>query len=328
MTAETTNLQYWMQWQVFLCAEWILLALFLASLMILKFDVSNKVRRQGEDPTQQADASWYADESWKPCLREIHPAILLLYRVVAFCLMVTVLVADITLEGSDMFYFYTQWTFTLLTIYFGLGSLFSMYGCRISLNKSGSDNAGCLKVDDESGSSVCLANGRSQNATATNKNTERHVHEKARRWGYILQIVFQTSAGAVVLTDCVYWLIIFPFLTEEDYNLNFLMVTMHSINVVLLFIDTWLNRMRFLWCHIAYFILWTCIYVIFQWILHACTSSGWPYPFLDLSSQWAPLWYLFVGLMHIPCYAVFALMIKARHFFLSRWFPQSYECYK
>ncbi|KAF3784453.1 hypothetical protein EJ110_NYTH30094 [Nymphaea thermarum] len=134
-----------------------------------------------------------------------------------------------------------------------LGSLFSMYGCRISLKKLGSDNAGCLKVDDESGSSVCLANDRSQNATATNKNTERHVHEKARRWGYIFQIVFQ------------------------------LMVTMHSINVVLLFIDTWLNRMvclwfqadeRFLWCHIAYFILWTCIYVIFQWILHACTSSG------------------------------------------------------
>lgn len=31
----------------------------------------------------------------------------------------------------------------------------------------------------------------------------------------------QICAGAVVLTDCVYWLIIFPFLTIKDYNLNF-----------------------------------------------------------------------------------------------------------
>lgn len=30
----------------------------------------------------------------------------------------------------------------------------------------------------------------------------------------------QTSAGAVMLTDVVFWLIIFPFLTAKDYTLS------------------------------------------------------------------------------------------------------------
>lgn len=29
------------------------------------------------------------------------------------------------------------------------------------------------------------------------------------------------NAGAVMLTDCIYWIVIFPFLTIKDYNLNF-----------------------------------------------------------------------------------------------------------
>jgi hypothetical protein len=32
--------------------------------------------------------------------------------------------------------------------------------------------------------------------------------------------LLQMNAGAVILTDGVYWLIIFPFLTLNDYNLN------------------------------------------------------------------------------------------------------------
>lgn len=108
MTAETTSLGYWIHWQVFLCAAWILLAMVLASVLILKYDIWNKGRQHAEDSDQQMDVSLYADESWKPCLNEIHPAILLLYRVVAFCLMVSVLIANITLRGVRMFNFYTQ----------------------------------------------------------------------------------------------------------------------------------------------------------------------------------------------------------------------------
>lgn len=148
------------------------------------------------------------------------------------------------------------------------------------------------------------------------------------------------SAGAVVLTDSVYWFVIFPFLTIKDYNLTFvstvyplfalyfvyifmaflyyfssiwkfplnhfmqMTVEMHTVNVILLLGDTALNclvcsfgymfysHVRFIFLifssilnffnllllqrvplfRISFFILWTGLFVIFQWILHACIS--------------------------------------------------------
>ncbi|KAJ0053506.1 hypothetical protein Pint_02764 [Pistacia integerrima] len=103
-------------------------------------------------------------------------------------------------------------------------------------------------------------------------------------------------------------------------------VNMHTLNAVFLLGDTALNCLRFPWFRIAYFCLWTCVFVIFQWILHVVVSVWWPYPFLELSSSIAPLWYLGVGLLHIPCYAIFVLVVKTKHYLFSRWFPQSYLC--
>ncbi|XP_031475374.1 uncharacterized protein LOC116247836 isoform X2 [Nymphaea colorata] len=327
MTANTTNFEYWMHWQVFLCAIWILLAMFVASVLILKYDASYKLRGREADSDGQMDDCLYADESWRPCLKEIHPASLLIFRVVAFCLMASLLSINIILDGADMFYFYTQWTFTLVTVYFGLGSVLSMYGCYLTLKKGGND-ADRFKVDTERGSYVPPVRGCNGSMAANSNHGERNTREKAGIWGHIFQVMFQTSAGAVMLTDCVFWFIIFPFLTVRDYSLNFFMVSMHSINAVLLLIDTSVNCMRFPWYRIAYFMLWTSVYVIFQWVIHASVSLWWPYPFLDLSSSWAPLWYLFVGLLHIPCYALFSFIIKAKHYFFARWFPQSYQCSK
>lgn len=41
----------------------------------------------------------------------------------------------------------------------------------------------------------------------------------------ILMYYIQMNAGAVMLTDCIYWLIIYPFLTIKDYNLSFVSTT-------------------------------------------------------------------------------------------------------
>ncbi|KAI8543594.1 hypothetical protein RHMOL_Rhmol08G0230600 [Rhododendron molle] len=108
------------------------------------------------------------------------------------------------------------------------------------------------------------------------------------------------NAGAVMLTDCIFWLLIVPFLETKDYDLNFcalsltwqLIINMHTINAVFLLVDTALNCLRFPWFRITYFFLWTAIYVVFQWIVHAYFSLWWLYPFLDLSSPFAPLWYV------------------------------------
>ncbi|KAK1363118.1 hypothetical protein POM88_038679 [Heracleum sosnowskyi] len=104
-----------------------------------------------------------------------------------------------------------------------------------------------------------------------------------------------------------------------------LVVNMHSINAVFLAGEAALNCMRFPWFRIAYFFLWTTVYVSFQWILHSLSATWWPYPFLDLSDSFSPLWYSSVALSHIPCYGVFALIMKLKHFTYLRLFPQSYQ---
>uniref|UniRef100_A0A7N2QZS6 Uncharacterized protein n=1 Tax=Quercus lobata TaxID=97700 RepID=A0A7N2QZS6_QUELO len=137
------------------------------------------------------------------------------------------------------------------------------------------------------------------------------------------------NAGAVMLTDSVYWCIIFPFLTTQDYNLNIITVNMHTLNAVLLLGDTALNCLvisRVPLYRISFFVIWTGVYVIVQWIIHACVSIWWPYPFLDLSSPYAPLWYLLIASMHIPCYGVFSLIVELKHYLLSKRFPESYQC--
>uniref|UniRef100_A0A803QJ03 Reverse transcriptase Ty1/copia-type domain-containing protein n=1 Tax=Cannabis sativa TaxID=3483 RepID=A0A803QJ03_CANSA len=131
------------------------------------------------------------------------------------------------------------------------------------------------------------------------------------------------NAGAVMLTDSVFWFIIVPFLTIKDYNLSFMNVNLHSFNAILLLGDTALNCLQVPAFRITFFILWTGAFVIFQWIIHACVSFWWPYPFLDLSSPYAPVWYLLVAVMHIPCYGSFVLIVKMKRYLLTKWFPLS-----
>ncbi|PNX82731.1 hypothetical protein L195_g038765, partial [Trifolium pratense] len=101
---------------------------------------------------------------------------------------------------------------------------------------------------------------------------------------------------------------------------------MHSINAIFLIGDTALNSLPFPRFRMGYFCLWTVTYVIFQWIVHACINLWWPYPFLDLSSSYAPPWYFAVALLHIPCYGIFNLGMKLKHYVLATRYPDSYQC--
>ncbi|KAK2661730.1 hypothetical protein Ddye_000304 [Dipteronia dyeriana] len=214
----------------------------------------------------------------------------------------------------------------LVTIYFAFGSLLSMYGCCHKIN-SGSLNVDHGGIDAERGNFVPLANGECTNTLEKRKALNGQDGFQAPGIiSFLFQVIFQMNAGAVMLTDCIYWCIISPFLTAKDYGPSFLTVNMHTLNAILLIGDTALNCEQFPWFRVSYFVLWTSSYVIFQWIYHGCVRIQWPYPFLDLSSPYAPLWYLVVGLLHIPCYGFFALIVKIKHYQLSKLFPQSYRC--
>ncbi|CAF1710676.1 unnamed protein product [Brassica oleracea var. botrytis] len=111
---------------------------------------------------------------------------------------------------------------------------------------------------------------------------------------------------AVLLTDGVFWFIIYPFLTSKEFNLDFFIVIKHSVNAVFLLGETFLNSLWFPLFRISYFVLWTGVFVILQWIVHACVS----------------FWYAAVGLMHVPCFGVFALIVKLKYMCFSKCFSE------
>uniref|UniRef100_A0A1D1Z4W7 Ig lambda chain V-VII region MOT n=1 Tax=Anthurium amnicola TaxID=1678845 RepID=A0A1D1Z4W7_9ARAE len=326
MTAKTNITNYWLNWRVWVCSVWVFSSIIIATLLIWKYEGSNP-QGDGAEAQEEAAGTVYDDESWRPCLKEIHPAWLLAFRVVAFFVLTALLVINVVVLGGETFYFYTQWTFALVTIYFGVGCLLSIYGCHKFISKVDRDTLDHMRLDAEQGAYVAPTNGENTNTFHRIKSSqeERYIRPIAGFCGYAFQIIYQTNAGAVMLTDCVFWFIIVPFLAIKDYDLNFFMIGMHSVNAIFLLGDTALNSMRFPWFRISYFFLWTTVYVIFQWVIHACIPIWWPYLFLDLSSSYAPIWYFSIGVIQIPCYAVFPLIIKMKHFLLSKWFPESYR---
>ncbi|CAH9140355.1 unnamed protein product [Cuscuta epithymum] len=337
MVEDTTISSYWMNWRVGLCFLWIFIAVVLSGVIIFKYEGrkggSGRKNRGGSREQEEGFSSseaggpavLYEDEVWKTCLKNVHPAWLLGYRIVAFVVLLSMLILNAKSDGSSIFYFYTQWTFTLVTIYFGLGSMLSMYGCyQYHNNRISSETDHNPRSDDaEFGSAGLFSHPANAKQSPAHEEPNRKV---ANLLCYIFQIIFQVNAGAATLTDCVYWFVLVPCLTIKGYNLNSLMIGMHLVNVIVLLIEAALNCLRFPWYRIGYLILWTSIYVIFQWALHACNQIWWPYPFLKLSSPFAPLWYLSLGLMHIPCYGMFVMVMKFKHHYLSKRFPLSYQC--
>ncbi|KAK8643506.1 hypothetical protein V6N13_012801 [Hibiscus sabdariffa] len=330
MTADTTTLGYWLNWRFALCALLVLVSMVVAAVIIWKLEGRKRWEHRRRQNLKEPTGLLYEDETWNTCLEAIHPAWLLGFRVFAFFMLLLLLIASVVTDGGAIFYFYTQWTFTLVTIYFGFGSAISIYGCRKHCRKTDGYRANHVSLDSEQGTYVPptigeIADGSSNHSKHYDPHEATYHPPIAGPWRYAFQIVYQICAGAVMLTDTVFWLILYPFLTPKGQGLNFMIVSMHSINAVFLIGDTILNCMRFPLFRIAYFILWTGAFVVFQWIIHACVDLWWPYPFLDLSSPYAPLWYLGVGVMHIPCYGTFALVVKLKDFCFSRSFPDLYR---
>ncbi|XP_020101191.1 uncharacterized protein LOC109719082 isoform X1 [Ananas comosus] len=307
------ELPTWARWEVPICFV-ILAAPAAAS--------AAAISRVRFDPLKPRDL-------WIPSCKRMSPLWLLALRGLALFVLCWLLLEMVLLDGAFAFYFYTQWTFTLVIIYFLIATFVSARGCW-SYSKHFTahvENRGLLKRDVEENIDSTVNPETNSNGKAIRFGSsygQGDIEQKAGILENLMQITYQTSAGAVVLTDIVFWGLLVPFLSVEHFSLDLLMGCMHSVNAVFLLLDTALNSMPFPWFRISYFVLWSCVYVAFQWVLHACGFSWWPYPFLELSTPWAPMWYLSLALIHIPCFGLYAVIVKAKVSFLSKFFPQAY----
>ncbi|XWS76705.1 hypothetical protein CRYUN_Cryun01aG0200600 [Craigia yunnanensis] len=267
------GLGYWLRWQVPVCA------LIIAAPSVLASYVIKEVKT---DPL-------FFDDFWKPRWRKLNPCWLLCYRAFAFICLARILYEVVALEGAFAFYFYTQWTFALVMVYFALGIVISAYGCWMCLSTTLPENGArdeFLKRDVEEGKTENSVTYQEKDVRGKIKLQSHYAQEEFQRragfWGYLMQTIYQTCGGAVILTDIVFWCVIVPFLSNSHLGLNMLMGCMHTLNAVFLILDTLLNslvivlmkshllRQPFPWFRLAYFVQWSSLYVVFQWVLHAC----------------------------------------------------------
>ncbi|KAM1189959.1 uncharacterized protein LOC126612016 isoform X1 [Malus sylvestris] len=287
---EVPVLGYWLQWQVLVCA----LIIAAPATVALKFAWKGKP----EPPLKSV-------ELWGTCWRTLDPLWLLFYRAFAFVLMAKLLFDMTSQFGLFTLVFYTQWTFALVMLYFGLGTIISAHGCWVGRSSY---------RDDQIKGKVKPKSNQARNA----------IQQRAGFFGNLMLIIYQTCAGAVMLTDIVFWCLILPFLTSMEFQLTFLIGAIHALNAVFLIVDTALNRLPFSKLGFAYFALFGVLYISFQWLIHAFGVKWWPYPFLELNTPLAPLWYFGLAVWHIPCYWIYSLIINSKVSILPRLFPRSF----
>ncbi|KAL3030120.1 hypothetical protein AAZX31_03G202900 [Glycine max] len=285
-------------------------------------------RRDFETTFASLLMKWSTPQLWTSCWRGLHPFCLLCIRFLSFVIMLLFLLWDVLKYDSSIFFYYTEWTFILVTIYFALGTIVSAYGCWRFFNKPVIHNgakAEFLRRDVEETIST--------NLITSNKLESRYVEEdfqqRAGFWGFVMQTIYQieliTSFNR--LTNIVFWVwgVVVPLLQISHLRLSPLMSCMHALNAFFLLLDTALNNLPFPWFRVSYFVLWSCGYVIFQWVIHAFGFKWWPYPFLELNNKWAPIWYLCLAVIHAPCHmACIIWIVRAKNTILPRLFPRAF----
>ncbi|KAI0529555.1 hypothetical protein KFK09_002107 [Dendrobium nobile] len=98
MSSVTTEQTYWLKWRFFFCAVLVMFTMAAASIMIWKYEGSEQ---DGEEEEEE-------DAAWRPCLRTVHPAWLLVFRIIAFIIFVSLIVADLVVDGASNLYYYTE----------------------------------------------------------------------------------------------------------------------------------------------------------------------------------------------------------------------------
>jgi hypothetical protein len=108
LASDTTSLNYWLTWKFFLCVIWVFGSMIIASYLIWKYEGSGKTKTYKDVTQEETDWFLYDGEAWMPCIKGLHPAWLLVFRIISFCLLLAAGVSDVAINGTDLFFYYTQ----------------------------------------------------------------------------------------------------------------------------------------------------------------------------------------------------------------------------
>ena len=187
--------------------------------------------------------------------------VLLVYRVVIFVFAFATLLRDLIYWGRPerSFQFFTIWTFTLLIVLFGIGSALSALACFTEYP---------------------------------------HGRTKLNRIERVFYVMVQVELPTTFLIALIVWMVLFPASqangTPEDF-VNFGSLVMHGANVPMMLGEFALNGMRFRRIHLAFSVMWGCLYLLFTMTIAAVRDGQGmpetpPYAFLTASTPLLAVW--------------------------------------
>ncbi|KAD3068726.1 hypothetical protein E3N88_36606 [Mikania micrantha] len=215
------GLEYWLQWQVLVCG----LIFLLPALISIRFIVKNS-----NTPTTNSY------DLWMPYWMNLHPIWLLIYRVFSFISMAYLLYQIVLrfgvfvdfLTGHDLLCVLAMpWelkTIDMLTdqsnkMAIILGTIISAHGCwklfrEHSISVPNQERDKFLKKDSSPVEDIMVKDNE------PSIKLQMQFNQEAGFWGNLMLNIYQTCAGAVVLTDIVFWCLLLPFQTGDDFKLT------------------------------------------------------------------------------------------------------------
>uniref|UniRef100_A0A166HHW0 Uncharacterized protein n=1 Tax=Daucus carota subsp. sativus TaxID=79200 RepID=A0A166HHW0_DAUCS len=109
-----------------------------------------------------------------------------------------------------------RWTFTLVLLYFAIGIIVSSRGCSMYSKKPSTqvaDGDTLSKKDHHE-----KANNFTTNVKAI--ETKSLSGQEAGALEILMHSIYHACAGAVVLTDLVFWFILVPLMSGKDFKLT------------------------------------------------------------------------------------------------------------
>lgn len=223
---------------------------------------------------------------------------LLRFRALAALFFAVVQLGDLVRSRGRCLAFYTSWNFV------GQGAYFAAAAAETYR----------LIESREADAAQAYASLREDGTSAPFRRSRAARGRRQRGWlraELLLDMLLATS----ILIAVVVWTILYPYAVRmhaADKILNWVSYCQHGVNVVLLQIEFLATHHRVSVDSLPLMLLWPSVYTIFTWILHGTVARGfWPYPFLELDTPWAPVWYLGLLLAHL---GAFVLMLAASHF--------------
>ncbi|KAK9086226.1 hypothetical protein Syun_028620 [Stephania yunnanensis] len=241
-----------------------------------------------------------SSELWTSCWRGVKPIWLLILRLVSAVVMAIILLWDVRSYGSAIFIYYTEWTFALIILYFVLGTIVSAYGClgySDMLDRKTEEINEYLKEDFEENKSRStvsfLPNKISIKIKMQCRSNSDEIDGGTGFLGQLMQIVYQCrSNGPHKLHVLVHYRAVSIASTLRTKQTD----DMHAFSKRAVSSPRYCSEQ----------------------------SCKWPYPFINLDDPWAPLWYFTLAALHIPCFALYALIVKVKNTAFSQLFPLDY----